>query len=692
MRSAIDSLTAAVLTGGGPASDSTSDGTVPPISAPDGTRDVFSRLRRYLLPIAVLAASLALAFELAGCDSGKPTHSQASKTPAPPLGAATGWLIAEPDRVEFIQWIDASGQLRGQVQLVYLPDGGSFAVLTQNYPFTGTHSGNDVSLSVDQSGHQSVTWTGSIAGDALVLISPATSGLLQTTTYHQSTVDAYNQATIAFKNSVRARSDVVGADSALTSALSKLHTDAAALATDTRFEAVTKGFDPNWSAVQAALQAEQSAGQQPFDCARSSEVGNQRSDVGRALVKLQSDDQALNAAAGKVSADIDAVNTGIATVKTDLQTLQTALNQPMASAVTARNSSAAVSSAMSDAQGQVDASQSAMRSAQDQYGGYLDKGTGADNQAAQLLASVSCPTPLPAIAVPAASGSYARISAPDGVNVRAQPGSPNRVGCLMQGAVIQLTDGPRSAAGIQWYYARDFGWISSDYLQQTSPPSADDSSPEGAVRGYYYAIDSHNLARAWSLTSRGFQAARGNDFTRWSHGFDTTRSVILEQVQPRGTSVGVVFVSVDAGPVVNRWGSSWTAVQESGRWRLERSDPSARLELCGSAAQPSQPSQQVSVNSVAGTWVFTDVVRYGVGTGQSFTFRVVLTQEGAQVLGSGDAFSLSGVLNGRTLHATYGSDSHNTFTWTFAQDGSSFQGTYTNSNGNGGDSSGQRAY
>jgi hypothetical protein len=95
---------------------------------------------------------------------------------------------------------------------------------------------------------------------------------------------------------------------------------------------------------------------------------------------------------------------------------------------------------------------------------------------------------------------------------------------------------------------------------------------------------------------------------------------------------------------------------------------------------------------VSGTWQITDGVTYGPGSGQSFNFTVTLSQQGARFSGSGDGLSIGGTVNGATLHAEYTQDNgtNGTFDWTLAPDGDTFAGTFTNSSGNGGTSSGQR--
>jgi hypothetical protein len=390
-------------------------------------------------------------------------------------------MLSEPDRVEYIQWTDASGQLSGQFQVARLPDSGAYTVLTQNFPFTGTHSGTNISLSVDQGGHTAVTFTGSLVDDTLQLVSPAASGLLQTKTYHLTTVDGYNQATIAFKSAVKARADVTTADAALSTALQKLHTDVGTLTADTKFDDATKNFDPDFSSLQSAFQAAQAAGQQPFDCARTNDLANARSAVNRWQSAIQADARNLSTMESKVSSDGDSVSTDISSAKALLQTLQTAIQVPVAAGVDVKTSPSDVTSATTDAQTQLDASHAASDSAQSRYGDYLNRANDADNQAASLVSQLTCPpaTPQPPQPVTVASGQsnsppppppapssgslYAVVVAPDGVNVRSQPGSADRVGCLTQGAVVRLTEGPRSAGSENWYYAHDFGWIAGAY-------------------------------------------------------------------------------------------------------------------------------------------------------------------------------------------------------------------------------------
>jgi hypothetical protein len=547
----------------------------------------------YLHPITLvlLVSAVLVGGVLVGCKASRSPTRGAATLPLP------GYLLTEADRVEYLQWTDAGGRLSGQLQLAHLPTSGAYTVLTDSYPFTGTRSGSSISLSVDVGGHTAVTWTGSLTDDTLQLVAPATSGLLETNTYQRATIAGYNQATITFKTMVKAKADVSAADTSLTTALAKLHTDVTSLTADSKLDEATKGFDPYWASVQAAFQAAQTAAQQPFDCARAADLANARAAVGRGLTAVEGDDRSLRSMASKVSSDSGAVSTDVATSKTQFATLQTALAVPAASGVTVQNAPEVVTSTLTDAQAQLDASQAAMSSAQGHFGDYLSRATDLDTQAASLVAQVACPPPSPAAAPPAPAPASAQPAAPssplpttpfyavvaprDGVNVRPQPGSADRTGCLPQGSIVRITAGPRSANGYDWYYAHDFGWIAGSYLtSRSSPAVVVPGDAASTVRAFYDALDRGDTATAWSLTSRQYQASVGGDRAQWAANFATTRSVSVSTVAVQGTSVTVNYVSVDAGPVVRGWSVTWTVVSETGGLRLDHAYEPTSLPVC----------------------------------------------------------------------------------------------------------------
>lgn len=98
--------------------------------------------------------------------------------------------------------------------------------------------------------------------------------------------------------------------------------------------------------------------------------------------------------------------------------------------------------------------------------------------------------------------------------------------------------------------------------------------------------------------------------------------------------------------------------------------------------------------SIAGGWLLTDIPRVGSNAGESFEFRINLSQRGNQVTGVGSGLQIRGELRDGTLRATFtqagpGRGS-GTFTWQFNDDGTAFSGSFTHSSGNQGDSIGRR--
>jgi hypothetical protein len=176
---------------------------------------------------------------------------------------------------------------------------------------------------------------------------------------------------------------------------------------------------------------------------------------------------------------------------------------------------------------------------------------------------------------------YAVVSPGDGVNVRPQPGSADRVGCLTQGAAVRITAGPQQAGGQSWYYAHDFGWIAGSYLTMgVAPPPSAPGDAITSVLAFYDALDRHDLQGAWALTSGAYKTSTGGNFARWAASFAATRSVIVGHVENQAGGVRVEYVAVDAGPVVSGWSVTWTTVNEGGTMRLDRSSAATRLQVC----------------------------------------------------------------------------------------------------------------
>lgn len=116
-----------------------------------------------------------------------------------------------------------------------------------------------------------------------------------------------------------------------------------------------------------------------------------------------------------------------------------------------------------------------------------------------------------------------------------------------------------------------------------------------------------------------------------------------------------------------------------------------RVPQATATRMPSTPIQSQSLPDVSGTWQIIDTVTSGQGLGASFSFALVLQQNGNQIVGQGNGISLVGTIDGRTIHATYGQSNGTTgtFDWTLNGDATAMQGTFTNTV-NAGNSTGQR--
>ena len=112
------------------------------------------------------------------------------------LAAPVTFVKVYTDAAEVLQWSDVSGQLTGTRQLVYR-EGNPPVFKTQNATFTGTRSGNTISLKFTSSflGYTDTRiLLGTLAGNNLTLAQPSSGGGISSVMYTKSSSEAYNQA------------------------------------------------------------------------------------------------------------------------------------------------------------------------------------------------------------------------------------------------------------------------------------------------------------------------------------------------------------------------------------------------------------------------------------------------------------------------------------------------------------------
>ncbi|MHB8578046.1 MAG: IPT/TIG domain-containing protein [Dehalococcoidia bacterium] len=121
--------------------------------------------------------------------------------------------------------------------------------------------------------------------------------------------------------------------------------------------------------------------------------------------------------------------------------------------------------------------------------------------------------------------------------------------------------------------------------------------------------------------------------------------------------------------------------------------PAATQQPPRPTSAPTQATRPQTGLNLSGQWTIVDSVTYGAGVGGQYPFVVVIQQAGNQIAGSGGGLQFSGTISGNAVHVDYLQDNGatGTFDWTVSADGSSLTGSFTNSTGNGGDSSASRA-
>jgi hypothetical protein len=159
---------------------------------------------------------------------------------------------------------------------------------------------------------------------------------------------------------------------------------------------------------------------------------------------------------------------------------------------------------------------------------------------------------------------------PECLRVRDLPVSGEILNCLPARARFQLLAGPVAGAGYLWWSTSAGGWIAetTSWTRSTAPvPSG--RTPEQVVRAFYTFVAAGQFAEAYQLLAADLQ--RRQPYPRWLGGYETTRGVTIETIQPT-TSLSVVSVSVLAiddlptGQVTRRFVGPIELARIGGEW------------------------------------------------------------------------------------------------------------------------------
>lgn len=156
-----------------------------------------------MVKAVMLVAWLTAVFSVTACSEFSTPPSGPSELDG---GNQQGYLGVYPDEVDFIQWAKSDSSISGNLQILSVDDADSSQVQSENLSFSGTLSGEDVSLTFPALG-TSTTWTGNLEGETLTLTIPGESGTLDTTQMEAASVSDYNEAAREFRRSIEQQAE-----------------------------------------------------------------------------------------------------------------------------------------------------------------------------------------------------------------------------------------------------------------------------------------------------------------------------------------------------------------------------------------------------------------------------------------------------------------------------------------------------
>lgn len=115
-----------------------------------------------------------------------------------------GYLVADGDAIEFIQWTESGNALSGMVEGVFPDPNHPDTLMPFNGAVYGTRAGNQVTLTMTFQ-NPALTlnpMTGVLNGPTLTLYTPDNRGTITPTAFHAATVADYNEAVLALRQRV----------------------------------------------------------------------------------------------------------------------------------------------------------------------------------------------------------------------------------------------------------------------------------------------------------------------------------------------------------------------------------------------------------------------------------------------------------------------------------------------------------
>jgi hypothetical protein len=234
--------------------------------------------------------------------------------------ASRGYLFTTATEAEFIQLTVASTNLSGTLDVVELA---GTTTTSQHDSFTGSETGQSVTLTFSQGFGSIVNISGASSNGALVLNFPQSDGSLNSTAFVPSTIAAYNTALVQLQGeaataqaSQAAAVEQAQLDQAVTSAAQKVEADISRLQSD-GFGSTSLSADlQSQQSDLATMRADEVTARNETDsaqrCADGTQVVADSTQVQADATQVQSDQSSVESTVQGLQSDINSADTDLA--------------------------------------------------------------------------------------------------------------------------------------------------------------------------------------------------------------------------------------------------------------------------------------------------------------------------------------------------------------------------------------------
>lgn len=352
-------------------------------------------------------------------------------------GPPDGYMAVNTGSVYFIQFTEKNNQLNGHFQGIEKTSDVPPQTRTFSYTFTGTQSGNSVTLTFSVLGFSS-SITGTFNGNTLILDLPQADGHLQSETFNGVSLQQYNQSVDALQKNVHQQDQqyansqatattlqyesqatattlqyesqatatavqatqaaqrneqqaVSDANAQLSSDLSALKSDEDALSSFSETSTLN-GYAQDWQSMQNDYATEQKDAQAGCGSGLSNynQVQADANQVNADENQMRADDNQLLADENQYDVDLTPVQSDIQTVQQDWKQLQQAVASNTTGRPAPAYSSNDVNSALQTAQGIEKTAQGVWQTAQAKATHYDQEASALQKQADAFPASMNC--------------------------------------------------------------------------------------------------------------------------------------------------------------------------------------------------------------------------------------------------------------------------------------------------------------